>query len=172
MRSGFCKQRYIYIYIHTYLQEMGILSLGFVGFVNATKCQVSHNGAPRFPHNVADVQWQRLVQAGTTHRPLSSSFLGLPYRILNINHKKELLRGLWVPAQEHCRTTHPHEAPSIRGTSCWARDWRSVCILGSRHTLPNWRRALSSYQILKPTWPGHAIACLGFEESCRLAVQA
>ena len=27
---------------------------------------------------------------------LSSSFLGLPYRILNINHKKELLRGLWV----------------------------------------------------------------------------
>ena len=31
-----------------------------------------------------------------THRPLSSSCLGLPYRILNINHKKELLRGLWV----------------------------------------------------------------------------
>ena len=31
-----------------------------------------------------------------THRPLSSSFLGLPYRILNTNHKKELLRGLWV----------------------------------------------------------------------------
>ena len=31
---------------------------------------------------------------GSTHRPLSSSFLGLPYRILN--HKKELLRGLWV----------------------------------------------------------------------------
>ena len=30
------------------------------------------------------------------HRPLSSSFLGLPYRILNITHKKELLRGLWV----------------------------------------------------------------------------
>ena len=31
-----------------------------------------------------------------THRPLSSSFLGLPYRILHILHKKELLRGLWV----------------------------------------------------------------------------
>ena len=30
-----------------------------------------------------------------THRPLSSSFLELTYRILNINHKKELLRGLW-----------------------------------------------------------------------------
>ena len=31
---------------------------------------------------------------GFSHRPLSSSFLGLPYRVLNINHKKELLRGL------------------------------------------------------------------------------
>ena len=29
-----------------------------------------------------------------THRLLSSSFLGLPYRILNINHTKELLRSL------------------------------------------------------------------------------
>ena len=33
---------------------------------------------------------------GLTHRPHSSSFLGLPYRILNMNPKKELLRGLWV----------------------------------------------------------------------------
>ena len=31
-----------------------------------------------------------------THRPLSNPFLGLPYRILNINHKEELLRGLWI----------------------------------------------------------------------------
>ena len=31
-----------------------------------------------------------------THRLLSSSFLGLPYRILNTTHKKELLRSLWV----------------------------------------------------------------------------
>ena len=31
-----------------------------------------------------------------TQRPESSSFLGLPCRVLNINHKKELLRGLWV----------------------------------------------------------------------------
>ena len=37
-----------------------------------------------------------------THRPLSSSFLGLPYRVLNINHKKELLRGLWVGQQYPC----------------------------------------------------------------------
>ena len=28
--------------------------------------------------------------------PPSSSFLGLPYRILNINHKEELNRGLWL----------------------------------------------------------------------------
>ena len=34
--------------------------------------------------------------ARLTHRPLSSSFLGIPYRILNISHKKELLRRLWV----------------------------------------------------------------------------
>ena len=34
--------------------------------------------------------------SGGTHRPLNSSFLRLPYRSLNINHKKELLRGLWV----------------------------------------------------------------------------
>ena len=32
----------------------------------------------------------------STQRLLSSSFLGLPYRILNMNHKKELLRSLWV----------------------------------------------------------------------------
>ena len=31
-----------------------------------------------------------------SHRPLSSSLLGLPYRVLKMNHKKELLRGLWV----------------------------------------------------------------------------
>ena len=31
-----------------------------------------------------------------THTSLSSSFWGLPSRILNISHKKELLRGLWV----------------------------------------------------------------------------
>ena len=31
-----------------------------------------------------------------THRPLSRSFLKLPYGILNIHHKEELLRGLWA----------------------------------------------------------------------------
>ena len=33
---------------------------------------------------------------GSTHRLLSSSFLGLPYRILNMKQKQELLRSLWV----------------------------------------------------------------------------
>ena len=32
----------------------------------------------------------------STHRLHSSSCLGLPYKILNRNHKKELLRSLWV----------------------------------------------------------------------------
>ena len=32
----------------------------------------------------------------TTQRPQNSSFLGLPYRILYMNPKKELLWGLWV----------------------------------------------------------------------------
>ena len=31
-----------------------------------------------------------------THRLHSNSFLGLPYRIPNMNHKKELLWSLWV----------------------------------------------------------------------------
>ena len=37
---------------------------------------------------------QNTLKGSTRHDVLS--FLGLPYRILNINHKKELLRGLWV----------------------------------------------------------------------------
>ena len=40
-----------------------------------------------------------------THRPQSSSLLGLPYRILNMNPKKEPLWGLWV------RTEQPYKLP-------------------------------------------------------------
>ena len=37
------------------------------------------------------------IQCSTLRRGLhSSSSLGFPYRILNINHKKELLWSLWV----------------------------------------------------------------------------
>ena len=34
-----------------------------------------------------------------TQRLHSSSFLGVPYRILNMNPKKELLWSLWVSSQ-------------------------------------------------------------------------
>ena len=37
-----------------------------------------------------------LMHRSFTHRPQSSSFLALLYRILNMNPKKELLWGLWV----------------------------------------------------------------------------
>ena len=37
---------------------------------------------------------QILNSISPIHRPLSSFFLGVPYRLLNINHNKELLRGL------------------------------------------------------------------------------
>ena len=53
----------------------------------------------------------------STRRPLSSSFLGLPYRIPNISHKQELLRGLWVSPPWRveaatgvgCRQSHSRE---------------------------------------------------------------
>ena len=41
------------------------------------------------------------MEQAYAHRPLSSSFLGLPCRILNISHKKELLRGLRVEGHYH-----------------------------------------------------------------------
>ena len=46
-----------------------------------------------------------------THRLLSSSPFCLPYRILNINHKKELLRGLWAASLQdpgRIRIGNPH----------------------------------------------------------------
>ena len=64
-----------------------------------------HNGA-QFARRPAQARTPPRAAAATgppgmdevvcTHRPLSSSFLGVPDRILNINHKKEQLRGLWV----------------------------------------------------------------------------
>ena len=47
--------------------------------------------------------------------PLSGSFLGLPYRILNINHKKELLRGLWVVGLESAKPD-PAQNPAVIAT--------------------------------------------------------
>ena len=45
----------------------------------------------------------------STHRLQSSSFLGLPYRILNITHKKEPLWSLWV---QRCFLQFDIELPS------------------------------------------------------------
>ena len=54
----------------------------------------------------------KLVAGLFTHRPLTSSFLGLPYRILNIDHKKELLGGLWV-ARREARTGRKRRLPTL-----------------------------------------------------------
>ena len=55
----------------------------------------------------------------TTHRPLSSSFLGLPYGILIISHKKALLRGLWVNPKTKfiCKRIHFSAGPRSRKQS-------------------------------------------------------
>ena len=50
-----------------------------------------------------------------THRPQSSSFLGLPYRIVNMNPKKELLWGLWVNTNRHTRAPSRLPGPATLG---------------------------------------------------------
>ena len=55
----------------------------------------------------------RVATLYPTYMPVSSSFRGLPYRILNIDHnEKELLRGLWVSstskASLNVLNTPPH----------------------------------------------------------------
>ena len=60
-----------------------------------------------------------------THRPLSSSILGLPLRILNINHKQELLRGLWVTFRTQKR---------FKGTLLYYQYQASSCLNHSRAT--------------------------------------
>ena len=66
----------------------------------------------------------------STHRPLSSSFLGLPYRILNINHKEELLRGLWVAVRE---VLQPDAQPSSADVYDSASVCRYACRLFCKH---------------------------------------
>ena len=53
---------------------------------------------PAVPGKDARNVWAALGGSLRTfaHRLLSSSFLGVPYRILSMNQKKELLRSLWV----------------------------------------------------------------------------
>ena len=80
----------------------------------------------------------RALDNRSTYRPLSSSFSGLPYRILNINHKKELLRGLWVELsllQDPPYGLVPQILGALHGVKCI--DWRtlvtpSVCCFACR----------------------------------------
>ena len=55
----------------------------------------------------------------STHRLLSSSFLGLPYRILNVNHEKELLRSLWVSIPKFLNPEPKPKILSLLGTLKW-----------------------------------------------------
>ena len=62
---------------------LGVQGLGFRRFRTGVRAlRVAGGGVSRV--------------CGFTQRPQSSSFLGLPYRILYMNPKKELLWGLWV----------------------------------------------------------------------------
>ena len=71
-----------------------------------------------------------------THRPLSSSFLGLPYRILNISHKKELLRGRWVnPKPLNPQTLNPKWSSALGSES--SSSWRYRAGVWSPQSLLN-----------------------------------
>ena len=63
-----------------------------------------------------------------THRPQSSSFLGLPYRILTMNPKKELLWGLWVRSWRSLQR-RPREPTS--DPECGSPKASKRCFLGS-----------------------------------------
>ena len=53
-------------------------------------CKALHHQLPNRSHCLPAI---RVLDVYPTHRPLSNSFSGLPFRVLNINHKKELLGG-------------------------------------------------------------------------------
>ena len=59
-----------------------------------------------------------------TQRPQSSSVLGLPYRILNINPQQELLWGLWVG-------TRPLATTRASGTQ--HENFQKINPMGSHH---------------------------------------
>ena len=57
----------------------------------------ARNFWPRAPPEGGKTCW-----GVSTHRPLSSSFLGLPYRILNINPKRNYLGAYGYTCSLHC----------------------------------------------------------------------
>ena len=60
-----------------------------------------------------------------THRPLGSSFFGITYRILNINHKKDYLQwGLWVyHAPQLHRSTDRGRRRKLNATGAPLKPW-------------------------------------------------
>ena len=76
--QGFWAQRPYYIRLLGYFDAKG------VGFHTVSCKSLSGNVAnPAQSAGRTALWWGRII-----HRPLGSSFLGLPYRILNLNHKK------------------------------------------------------------------------------------
>ena len=76
----------------------------------------------------------------STQRPQSSSFLGLPYRILYMNPKKELLWGLWVATQPStlavCGPWLQRNTRWMLRLSCWTYDEESsTCNSSSRRLM-------------------------------------
>ena len=70
-----------------------------------------------------------------THRLLSSSFLGVNYTILDMNHKKELLRSLWAGMEEMRRAT----ATDLRGPAAPVLGAAEECSPASYLELPRTR---------------------------------
>ena len=83
--------------IHSAIKEL--INWGVLGFLGSR-----HEEAVRVSDAVWDsersqLRWSPglgLHGSGSTQRPQSSSFLGIPYRILHMNPHRELLWGLWV----------------------------------------------------------------------------
>ena len=75
---------------------MGIMVYSLLWVMQDFFINRSANSPLRAQESARSATSQFVRVLGCTHRLLSSSFLGLPCRILNTNHKKELLRSLWV----------------------------------------------------------------------------
>ena len=78
-----------------------------------------------------------------TQRPLSSSLLGLPCRILNISDRKELLRGLWVYTNTRILITRPLAQGSDVQETLVCNDQRAMgvhdasCLLSRVGSMPD-----------------------------------
>ena len=87
---------YLYTYIHvsTYLFNQEVVCFVAPSYLRRWLSRSGVPSTPRWSTNSGFAA--KGLGFGFTDRPHSSSFLGLPYRILNMNPNKELLWGLWV----------------------------------------------------------------------------